>query len=98
VTGPSSSCVPWSHTPPETIPSSPQKKPLAGDGWCLQGQQDPRHPGRQGTPQVSHHRIGAVVGNVPVAKQNRKSLLGAMQALYLPVFVASFILLLLSQS
>src|SRR4030095_4068479 len=24
VTGPSSSCVPWSNTPPDTIPSSPQ--------------------------------------------------------------------------
>jgi hypothetical protein len=44
VTGPSSSCVPWSNTPPDTIPSSP--KTLAGDGCCLQGKQDPRHPGR----------------------------------------------------
>ena len=44
VTGPSSSCVPWSNTPPDTIPSSPTT--LAGDGCCLQGKQDPRHPGR----------------------------------------------------
>jgi hypothetical protein len=46
VTGPSSSCVPWSNTPPDTFPSSPEK--LAGDGCCLQGKQDPRHPGSIG--------------------------------------------------
>ena len=28
VTGPSSSCVPWSNTPPDTIPSSPKKLSL----------------------------------------------------------------------
>src|SRR5262249_60303439 len=34
VTGPSSSCVPWSNTPPDPTPSSPPT--LAGDGCCLQ--------------------------------------------------------------
>ena len=45
VPGPSSSCGPWSNTPPDTLPSSPT---LAGDGCCLQGKQDPRHPGSIG--------------------------------------------------
>src|SRR5215470_18683397 len=45
VTGPSSSCVPWSNTPPDTSPSSPK---LAGAGCCLQVKQDPRHPGSIG--------------------------------------------------
>jgi hypothetical protein len=44
-TGPSSSCVPWSTTPPETSPSSPTR---AGNGWCLRVHQDPRHPGSRG--------------------------------------------------
>ena len=32
VTGPSSSCVPWSNTPPDTIPSSPES---SRRGWLL---------------------------------------------------------------
>lgn len=43
VPGPSSSCVPWSNTPPETRPSSPNSR----RGRCgLQVIQHPGHPGR----------------------------------------------------
>src|SRR6266436_9161393 len=45
VTGPSSSYVPWSNTPPETPPSSPRRHVCRG-GCCLQVKQDPQPPGR----------------------------------------------------
>jgi len=42
VPGPSSSYVPWSNTPPETCPSSPN---FRRGRCCLQVIQHPRHPG-----------------------------------------------------
>jgi len=42
VPGPSSSYVPWSNTPPETCPSSPNAR---RGRCCLQVMQHPRHPG-----------------------------------------------------
>jgi len=45
VTGPSSSYVPWSNTPPETPPSLPRRY-VCGGCYGLQVQQDPRPPGR----------------------------------------------------
>jgi len=43
VTGPSSSYVPWSNTPPDTILSSPTTR---RSRCCLQVIQHPGHPGR----------------------------------------------------
>ena len=43
VTGPSSSCVPWSNTPPDTLPSSPTH---AGVVVAFEIIQHSRHPGR----------------------------------------------------
>src|SRR5499427_11104276 len=43
VTGPSSSYVPWSHTPPDMAHSSPTPR---RSQCCLQVNQDPGHPGR----------------------------------------------------
>jgi hypothetical protein len=43
VTGPSSASVPWSHTPPDMVHSSPTTR---RSPWCLQVHQDPGHPGR----------------------------------------------------
>jgi hypothetical protein len=43
VTGPSSSYVPWSNTPPDMVHSSPTTR---RSHCCLQVNQDPGHPGR----------------------------------------------------
>ena len=45
-TGPSSSYVPWSHTPPETPPSLPRRYVCRG-GMAFRVKQDPRPPGRR---------------------------------------------------